>query len=135
MFHQQSEKYSIKTDEFEGEVRTRDGYYEEKDVYLNVAFGYRASADGEWAVAVYAPDLANASPAEERKWIGFEILGEEGFIADDSRFQKWWARYILGDWDIEDGPIARDFGISQSELERGCLPGRKSQRHSLHRRA
>ena len=111
MFHQQSEKYSIKTDEFEGQVRTRDGYYEEKDVYLNVSFGYRASTDGEWAVAAFAPDLANASPGEEQKWTGFEILGDEGFVADDLRLDKWRERYIEGNWNVEDGPIAKLDGV------------------------
>jgi hypothetical protein len=108
MFHTQSEKYSISTDEFEGNVRIRDGYGgEQSDPYLNVSFGFRGCISGEWAVAAYVPDLAKASPGEAQLWSGFEILGEDGFVSDDRRFQKWWSRYILGRWEVDDGPIAK----------------------------
>ncbi len=60
------------------------------------------------AVAAYGPDLAKASVDEQRLWTGFEILDGEKFTAeaDDSRFRKWIDRYIMGSWDVEDGPIA-----------------------------
>jgi hypothetical protein len=48
MFYNESEKYSIQTDEFEGKVRIRDGYCEGSDeMYLNVSFGFRACKNGE----------------------------------------------------------------------------------------
>lgn len=74
----------------------------------NVAFGFRACRNGEWAIAAYGPDLDNASVDERRLWTGFEIVGEETFTAasDDPRFQKWVDRYLMGNWDVEDGPIA-----------------------------
>jgi hypothetical protein len=76
--------------------------------YLNVSFGFRACRNGEWAVAAYGPDFDNASLDEQQLWTGFEIVDEETFIPaeDDPRFQKWLRRYIMGDWNIEDGPIA-----------------------------
>ena len=115
MFYNQPEKYSIQTDEFEGTVRIRDGYNRQfaedslDRTYLNVAFGFRACKNGDWAIAAYAPDLTRATPDEQQLWIGFEIVGEEEFAnpeMDDPRFRKWVSRYIMGNWDIEDGPIA-----------------------------
>lgn len=115
MFYNQPEKYSIQTDEFEGTVRIRDSYYRKSgedssdSTYLNVAFGFRACRNGEWAVAAYTPDLAGASPDEQQLWTGFEIVSEQAFTnaeMDDPRFQKWVSRYIMGNWDVEDGPIA-----------------------------
>src|ERR1017187_6241842 len=66
MFYNQSEKYSIQTDEFEGTVRIRDSYLRSKgntrdETYLNVEFGFRACRHGEWAIAAYGPDLDKAS--------------------------------------------------------------------------
>jgi hypothetical protein len=53
--------------------------------------------------------LAETSADEQRFWTGFELVGDEAFIAesDDPRFRKWVDRYIMGDWAVEDGPIAR----------------------------
>lgn len=113
MFYNRSEKYLIQTDEFEGTVRIRDDYLKSQEntchkTYLNVAFGFRARRNGEWAIAAYGPDLDNSSADELQLWTGFGIAGEDTFITagDDPRFQKWVGRYIMGDWNIEDGPIA-----------------------------
>ena len=101
MFHNQSEKYSIKTDEFEGKVRIRDGYCDERvNVYLNVSFGFRAARGGEWAVAAYAPDLAKASPGEERKWTGFEIDNEQGFVLAYDRVGMHFQAQPVPDWKL-----------------------------------
>jgi hypothetical protein len=113
MFYNQSEKYSIQTDEFEGTVRIRDSYLRSKgntrdETYLNVEFGFRACRHGEWAIAAYGPDLDKASVDEKQLWSSFEIVGAGMFTdpADDPRFQKWVDRHLMGDWDVEDGPIA-----------------------------
>jgi hypothetical protein len=116
MFYSQSEKYSVQTDEFEGTVRIREDYLKSQGstsdkTYLNVAFGFRACTNGEWAIAAYGPDLDKASVDEQRFWANFEIVGEDIFATarDDPRFQnfqKWAGRHLMGDWDIEDGPIA-----------------------------
>jgi len=107
MFYSQSEKYSIQTDEFEGTVRIRDSHRAESRK-LNVAFGFRARSNGEWAVAAYGPDLAEASTDEQQLWTSFEIAGEEMFTPekDDPRFRKWLDRVLMGSWEVEDGPIA-----------------------------
>jgi hypothetical protein len=114
VFINRPEKYSIQVDEFEGSVRIRDScsakYGEDSSemAYLNVSFGFRACRNGEWAVAAYAPDLSKGSPDEQQFWTGFEITSEDEFadVQGDIRFQKWWSRYILGDWSVEEGPIA-----------------------------
>ena len=107
MFHARSDKYRIRTDEFEGEVSVSDDYYRESGGNLNVSFGFRACTNGEWAVAAYAPDLAGATADEQQLWTGFEILnGDLLTPVVDERFRKWRDRYIMGNWDIEDGPIA-----------------------------
>ena len=88
MFYNQSEKYSIQTDEFEGKVRIRDHFREPQEdtadePYLNVAFGFRACRNGDWSVAAYGPDLAKASADEQRLWTSFEILGDEAFVPEN----------------------------------------------------
>ena len=107
MFYNQPEKYSIHTDEFEGRVRVSETYAEAHadDTYLNVSFGFRACRNGEWAIAAYAPDLSRSSVSEQAMWLGFEIQDDELLMEGDPRFKKWWARYILGNWEVEDGPI------------------------------
>jgi hypothetical protein len=108
MFYNRSEKYEIQTDEFEGRVCISSGYYRDCEGYLDVAFGFRACRNGEWAIAAYGPDLAKSSADEQQFWTGFEIADEKETLTDavDPRFQKWFDRYIMGSWDVEDGPIA-----------------------------
>ena len=111
VFQSQAEKYNITIDEFEGKVQLTYSYYREAEArgescYMNVAFGFRACRDGEWAVAAYAPDLAKASPDEQQIWTGF-LLGEEAFPeGPDERFTKWADRYLKGSWDVPETPFA-----------------------------
>lgn len=112
VFHSQSDKYEVWTDEFSGEVRIRDSYSDPQDgtdreSRLSVAFGFRMARNGERAIAVWAPDLAKASDDEKRIWAGFSLRDEDMAPGADPRFEKWVARYIHGDWSIPDGPIAR----------------------------
>jgi hypothetical protein len=111
MFQSQSEKYAIRIDEFEGKVHLTDRYYREAEernerTWISVAFGFRACKNGEWAVAAYRPDLEEASTDEQKLWVGFRI--EDDAFPDelDPRFKKWFDRYIMGSWDVEEGPIA-----------------------------
>jgi hypothetical protein len=112
MFHSQADKYTIHTDEFEGEVRVRSSHYAlhegtDNQSYLNVGFGFRACKNGEWAVAAWGPDLNRASADEQQLWSGFQIDDDTLTAADyDTRFMKWVRRYIDGSWDVEPGPIA-----------------------------
>ena len=129
MFYNQSEKYSIQTDEFEGTVRIRGDYLKSQGdtqdrTYLNVDFGFRECRHGEWAIAAYGPDLDKASVDERQLWASFEIVDVETFTAaaDDSRFQKWVDRHLMGNWDIEDGPIAAlDNAVKQVNAIAECV--------------
>jgi hypothetical protein len=112
VFHSQSDKYEVWTDEYSGEVRIRDCYSDpqegtEGESRLSVAYGFRMARNGERSVAVWAPDLAKASDDEKRIWAGFPLADEDMVRGADPRFEKWVARYIHGDWGIPDGPIAR----------------------------
>jgi hypothetical protein len=103
-FHNEPEKYAIRTDEFEGSVRALAS----DEHYFHVRFGFRACTNGGSAVVVYAPDLAKASDQVSRVWGGFEIFDSAELLHPaDARFQKWFDRYFKGSWDIEDGPIAK----------------------------
>jgi hypothetical protein len=111
MFQSQSEKYDISIDEFEGKVQLTDRCYREAEernerCWLSVAFGFRARKNGEWAVAAYRPDLEGASIEEQQPWSGFRL--EEDVFPDelDERFKKWVDRYIMGSWDVPEGPLA-----------------------------
>jgi hypothetical protein len=113
-------------------VRIRESYSEKygedrsEIAYLNVSFGFRACRNGEWAVAAYTPDLQKASPDEHQVWTGLEIASEEEFtdVKADTRFQKWCARYIFGDWDVEEGPIATlDRVVKQINAITECVVG------------
>jgi hypothetical protein len=131
MFYNQPEKYEIQTDEFEGSVCIRSTYYAKYGenasdvIYLKVDFGFRACRNGDWAIAAYAPDLNQASSDERQLWLGFEIGNEEEFSDSeehDARFQKWWSRYIMGNWDVEDGPIAKlDYIVQQINAVAQCV--------------
>lgn len=95
MFHNESDKYAIQTDEFEGSVRIRDSYSGAADeCYLSVEFGFRACKNGEWAVAAWGPDLAKATEGERILWIGFQLDQDAVVPERDPRFQKWVERYI-----------------------------------------
>ena len=60
-------KYSIKTDYFEGELKTSAGYFDElestekTDEYLKVRFGCHSKNNGSLCLAVFLPDLAKAA--------------------------------------------------------------------------
>lgn len=111
IFQNQSEKYEIQIDEFEGTVKLTEGFCREAEErgdapWLSVAFGFRASQSGEWAVAAYGPDLAKASLDEQQPWAGFQMAEELFPEEPDERFKKWTDRYIMGSWNVPLGPFA-----------------------------
>lgn len=103
IFHSQPDRYHLQTDEFWGHVESLDG----NPSILAVDFGFRACKNGDWAIAAWGPDLQNASEVEQKCWSGFRLPEEELQTAEDLRFRKWISRYVDGNWDVEDGPIAR----------------------------
>ena len=113
-YRQESHRYDVRTDNFEGEIRIRSDFYaglteEQQSEYLVTAqFGFRAMADGTLAVAVWGPDvIEKTSEAQRGKWAGFQIPADR-FPADfDPRFDLWMQRQIAGNWYIDDGPLRR----------------------------
>jgi len=114
-YQTQPDKYEVRTDYFEGEVRTAGPYFEELDAAertsesISVRFGFRTKADGDLTVVVWAPDLVDKSPAHINRWRGFAIDKATAVWMEyeaDLRFSMWIERYIEGSWDVENGPGA-----------------------------
>jgi hypothetical protein len=113
-YRQESHRYEVMTDNFDGKVRIRSDFYASlpddarRDAYVGVDFGFRAKADGSLAVAAWAPDIAEkTSPAERQKWIPFQIPADQFPIEFDERFSRWMRCHIGGDWYVESGPLQR----------------------------
>jgi hypothetical protein len=95
VFHSQSDKYEVWTDEFSGEVRIRDTYSDPQDgtdreSRLSVAFGFRMARNGDRSIAVWAPDLAKASDDEKRIWAGFSLKDEDWHLAPIPGLKSGW---------------------------------------------
>ncbi len=111
VYQNNPDKYKVYTDNFEGRISIRDDYYEtlspEERFYINIQFGFRTKTDGELALAVFSADLRKAPDVEQKKWQGFLIKDCSVFEKDDERFKLFFNRFILGDWDIENGILFR----------------------------
>jgi len=109
VYQNNPDKYEIYTDNFEGRISVRDDYYEallqEQRNFIDVQFGFRTKKDGELALAVYVPDLKSSSDSEQNKWQGFKIKDESIFEKEDERFKLFFNRYIVGDWNIDNGVL------------------------------
>ena len=111
VYQSNPDKYEVYTDNFEGRISIRDDYYEslsaEERIYINVQFGFRTRKDGELALAVYLPDLKKSSSVEQTKWQGFLIKDYSIFEKEDERFKLFFKRYIIDDWNINNGILFR----------------------------
>jgi hypothetical protein len=111
VYRAEPDKYDVKTDFFEGEVRITTTYYEslpESDrdaAYIGVKFGFRTLANGALALAAYLPDLVDRSEGQVPRWRGF-LLQQPAWsdYDEDERFQSWVRRYFEGNWDVDNGP-------------------------------
>lgn len=105
--------YEVYTDNFEGKVLIREDYYENLlpeemiNIYIHIQFGFRTKKDGELALAVLSTDLRKAPDVEQKKWQGFRINDESIFKKEDDRFKLFYDRYIMGNWDIENGVLTK----------------------------
>lgn len=105
-------KYTIDTDYFEGELKTSSTYFEEldalgkRDEYIRIRFGYHAKSDGSLCLAVFIPDLVNATSLEQKKWSPF-IVEDDALAESDERFTMWFDRNIQGSWGVQNGPRKR----------------------------
>jgi hypothetical protein len=112
-YREQPDKYTIKTDYFEGHVSITSQYFarlDEKtqdDEYIHVQFGYRTLKNGDLKIAAYLPDLIEKSHKHVDRWRPF-IVATDDWVEDDQdeRFSLWVRRYLKGDWSVENGPAS-----------------------------
>ncbi len=80
----------------------------EADVdYLNVRFGLRRLRSGRRVLAVWLPDLQNASKSDRQKWLSFLVPEPLEFEERDTLFESWQSRYIKGSFDEPIGQFER----------------------------
>jgi hypothetical protein len=105
-------RYDLDTDYFEGELKTSESHFQvleeqgNENDYIHIRFGYHSKPDGTLCLAVYLPDLGEASVAERAKWQPFEV-SRASLSDSDDRFHLWVARYMQADWGVKDGPRKR----------------------------
>jgi len=108
-YKSQPDKYVIESDDFEGEINTREDYYlklqekGETNKSISVRFGYRKLVDGNKALVIWKNDLFELSRSHIQIWIGFYIENPE-FMSDDETFEKWYSRNIEANV-VQGGPL------------------------------
>jgi len=102
---QQSDRFVVKTDHFEGHLSSRDDG-SERDDWIDIRFGYRTLSNGDLAIAIFRPDLYKKSSAHVSRWAGFR-LGDPQWATPDERYSLWLRRYFDAEWGVEDGPRAQ----------------------------
>jgi len=110
-YRNETDKWQVETDFFEGRVKVRSDYYggldevSRDECHINVLFGYRALVSGDLAVVAWLPDLMG-SKSHVNRWRGF-LLDNPQWAAVDGRFELWTRRYLDGDWEVENGVRAQ----------------------------
>lgn len=109
-YRNEPDKHTVETDFFEGHVSTTDEYFRELEAagriseYIDIRFGYRTLENGDLAIVAWLPDLFEKSKSHAQRWSGFHIREPKWFKGPDDRFKLWLRRYILGDWEVDNGP-------------------------------
>lgn len=111
-YSNQSDKYTVEMDYFSGEIQTCSHHYQKSrestgQGIIFAKFGFRTRKNGDLALAVWMPDLNTSSSDELSKWKGFAVQHDSFITGPDSRFEMWCQRYIEGNWNIENGAIAK----------------------------
>ena len=118
-YRNESDKWLVETDFFEGRVSVRSDYYEGLDevaregCYINVLFGFRTLVGGDLAVVAWLPDLVDKSKGHLDRWRGF-VLADPQWAPEDDRFELWTRRYLQGDWHVENGVRAQLADVVQT---------------------
>ncbi len=102
-YRNEADKYTLKTDHFEGRLEKAEA--NQSNDRLNIRFGYRTRIDGDLALAVFLPDLDEASSNHQARWLGFLLQDSDLADAPDPRFEMWKDRYLEGSWEVENGPL------------------------------
>ncbi len=110
-YREQSDKYELTTDHFEGHLSISSEYYARLDEegqdkeYIEVRFGYRTMRNGDLKLAVFLPDLLDKSSGHAERWSAFNVKTDDWLDKDkDERFSLWLRRYMEGDWNVDNGP-------------------------------
>ncbi len=109
-YRNEADKYVIKSDFFEGGLRTTEEYYREleqlgkTDERVYVDFGYRTLEDGNLAIVAWLPDLFEKSKSHVPRWQPWYLKNPHWTTDYDERFDKWVRRYLGGDWNVDNGP-------------------------------
>jgi len=109
-YRNESHKYRIESDYFEGELSVTNEYYRELESigttseFVRIRFGYRTLRDGNLAIVAWLPDLEK-SRAHVQRWFAFHLKDPEWITVYDERFGNWVLRYMEGSWDVESGPL------------------------------
>ncbi len=100
-------QYGVETDDFWGRVENREA--STPDVpYVCAEFGFRLRLNGDWALAVWLPDLKKSDPVVIERWRSFALPESELTpLEDDMRFARWAERYVEGSWAVPNGPLQR----------------------------
>lgn len=102
-YRNEADKYTLKTDHFEGRLEKSDT--NQSSDRLDIRFGYRTRTNGDLALAVFLPDLDEASPNHQARWRGFLLQDSDLADAPDPRFEMWKDRYLEGSWEVDNGPL------------------------------
>jgi hypothetical protein len=111
-YHAEPDKYEITAREFEGTLRTTDGYTEEcidsgrgNDI-LSLNYGMAKLVDGRKAIVIPAYRVNKLSEPHASKWRGFYIHDAQP-DPYDTLFSQWQKRYLEGDWSVEDDALSQ----------------------------
>lgn len=110
-YRDEPHKYTIESDNFEGQLSVTDEYYGELEnagktsEYVSIRFGYRTLRDGNLAIVAWLPDLIERSKLHLPRWSAFRLPTPQWTTDHDERFDKWVRRYLGGSWDVENGPV------------------------------
>jgi hypothetical protein len=106
---QQSDRFVVKTDHFEGHLSSRDDGTE-RDDWIDIRFGYRTLSSGDLAIAVFRPHLYEKSATHVPRWVGFR-LQDPSWATPDERYSLWLRRYFDAEWGVESGPRVQLEGL------------------------
>jgi hypothetical protein len=122
IYRSQPHLFSVKEDDFGGEVQTIHDPEDDDRPWMRMQFGFRRLEDRTVCLAVLGHDLRKLSKQEQLVWLGHAVKNAS-FAADDPAFERWVARNLEGSWDVEDGPrmvIQREIELISALTTIGC---------------
>jgi len=106
LYRAQPNLYLLKEDAMGGRLEMADDEGDElpNSRWIDILFGFRQLKSGETCIAMVSDAFGEKlSTGDQGVWMGHVIERPE-FAEDDTWFERWWQRYMLGSWEVEDGP-------------------------------